>query len=120
MANLQKENIHSDDKLLVDELDDLSYNLFELSGKFGMDHIETSNHSPFQFDFRGILSYKGNNLPVTGIGRLEHIDGGYVSCLLSFKFTLKGDILPEELLKRHTVEDISVEVLQSILKPRDN
>lgn len=117
VANLQKENIYSDDKLLLDELGVLSDNRFMLLGKFGLDYIETSTHSPFQFDFKGILIYNGNNLPVYGVGRLEHIDGGYVACLLSFNFTLRGEILPEEILTRHTVEDISVEVLQSILKP---
>lgn len=119
VANLQKENIHSDDKLLQDELNVLSDNGFMLVGQFGLDYIETSTHNPFQFNFKGILIYEGNNLPIYGVGRLEHVDGGYVACLLSFKFTLRGDILPEEILKRHAVEDISVEVLQSILKPEN-
>jgi len=118
-ANLQKQNIHSDDILLEEELGDLTENLFELSGKLGMEYIETSNHSPFQFEFKGTLSFTGNKLPVSGLGRLEHIDGGYVACLLSFKFILDNAILPEEILKRHAVEDISVEVLQSILKPEE-
>jgi len=119
VANLQKENIHSDDKLLLDELNGLSDNGFELSGKFGMDHIETSSHTPIEFDYKGTLSYADNIITVSGLGRLEHIDGSYIACLLSFKFALDSSILPVEIKERHTVDDISVEVLQSVLKPKN-
>jgi len=119
-ANLKLKDIRSDDTLLEEELVGLQANEFVLSGKFGLDQIETSTHRPLQFDYKGILSYTGNRLSVYGVGQLEHIDGGEIACLLSFNFDIDSAILPDDIKNRHRVEDISVEVLQSILKPEGN
>jgi hypothetical protein len=118
-AYVDKADIHTIDSLLLKELRFAAFNNIELTGKFGIDHIETAKHDPMRFDFKGTLTYSTVNLPVDGIGELQHIDAGSIACILEFKFNLDSTVLTEKLRQEHNVENISIEVLQSLLKPQD-
>ena len=90
-----------------------------LTGKFGVDHIETSNHEPLQFQFSGMLANDHQEIPVAGVAELQHIGGGGdVSCLLGFSFTLDKTAIPPEFADGGELREIKVQVLQTILKRR--
>jgi hypothetical protein len=87
-----------------------------LTGKFGVDYIETSNHEPLQFEFTGALTQNGREVPVHGMAELQHIGGGGdFSCLLGFNFTVSSSLIPSEFDVPDDLKEIKVQVLQTIL-----
>ncbi len=97
----------------------MSFTEITLTGKFGVDHIETSNHEPLQFEFTGVLAHDQQEIPVTGRAELQHIGGGGdVSCLLGFSFVLDKSSIPAEFTRNKDIKEIKVQVLQTVLKRR--
>lgn len=96
---------------------DFPFEEIVLTGKFGVDYIETSNHEPRQFEFTGTLTRNGLEVPVHGMAELQHIGGGGdFSCLLGFNFTLSRSSIPPEFNIADNLQEIKVQVLQTILK----
>lgn len=116
---LEKQSIETRDELLIDDLKALPERI-DLYGKFGVTEIQTTTHLPMEFDLKGKLAVGSNLIPVSGMAKLQHIDGGDIACLLSFEFVLPKDALPADFVERHSVDEIEIKVLQSILNPRSN
>jgi len=116
---LEKGSIQTRDDLLLKDLESLPQRI-ELNGNFGTVEIQTTTHVPLIFPLVGKLSVGSTIIPVNGMAKLQHIDGGDIACLLSFEFTLSKEVLPLDMVKRHRVEEIEIRVLQSILNPRLN
>jgi hypothetical protein len=95
---------------------DFPFDEIVLTGKFGVDYIETSNHEPRQFEFAGILTQNGLEVPVHGMAELQHVGGGGdFSCLLGFNFTISRSSIPAEFNVADNLQEIKVQVLQTIL-----
>lgn len=64
----------------------------------GEDKIDTGKHSPKTFEFRATLNYKTSDLPISGIGSLEHIEGGsHLKCVLGLTFEVSAEFLQNRL-----------------------
>jgi hypothetical protein len=99
---------------------DFPFSEITLTGKFGVDHIETSNHEPLQFEFSGVLAENQQEIPVQGSAELQHIGGGGdISCLLGFTITLDKSSLPAEFVFSEDLQEVRIQVLQTILNRRN-
>ncbi len=70
-------------------------NTWVLRGNLNLGRINTTTHTPQNFQLTGILELPLNQkLTVKGIGRLEHIGGGEeMACELAFYFDLDAGLL---------------------------
>lgn len=90
---------------------------FSLSGRFEVDHIETGNHEPMEFQFTGVLTNGRQEIPVSGVAQLQHIGGGGdVACLLGFGFNLKQSQIPTGYSGAENLQQIKVQVMQTVLR----
>gem|GEM_PF-4052468 len=97
---VETDAVHVSDNMVKDVLDSLKDRYFELSGKFGMKYVQTTNHNPKEFDFEGSIVHGTRRIGVSGTGKLQHIGGGAsYSCLLSFNFPMDKNLLPKKLVK---------------------
>ncbi len=111
-------------KTLVNTADDYHANFgfltdsekIEMTGKFKVDHIETSNHAPLNFEFSGMLTQKDASLPIFGRAELQHIGGGgSFSCMLGYSFIIKQETLRLNNIGSAYLKEVKVQVLQTIL-----
>ena len=79
----------------------------------GQNKIDTSKHPPMTFEFSANMSYKQTDLPITGTGSLEHIEGGsHMKCILGLTFEFRGDFLKNRSLEG---KNIKVHIHQLVL-----
>jgi hypothetical protein len=124
--NLDNDNAEFIAKLKINTfMDTDDENLFQwassedevmMTGKFEVDHIETTNHTPMQFGFSGVLTQNLVSIPISGTSELQHIGaGGAYSCMLGFSFILDERILKEIDIVNLNLKKVKVQVLQTIL-----
>ncbi|WP_148230069.1 hypothetical protein [Marivirga tractuosa] len=81
--------------------------------KSGEDKIDTGKHPPKTFEFRATLNYKTSDLPISGTGSLEHIEGGsHLKCVLGLTFEVSAEFLQNRLSES---KNIKVHIHQLVL-----
>ncbi|SHM89782.1 hypothetical protein SAMN04488057_104279 [Cyclobacterium lianum] len=79
----------------------------------GEDKIDTGKHPPKTFEFRATLNYKTSDLPISGTGSLEHIEGGsHLKCVLGLTFEVSAEFLQNRLSES---KNIKVHIHQLVL-----
>ncbi len=94
--------------------------LIRLTGKLGLESINTSSHPPQHFQFTGQLGEQGNQIMIQGTGHLEHVDGGEeFTCLLGLQFEMEPSLFLEGEIVHQITGNIKVQLIQTILKKMD-
>ena len=99
---------------LDEVLSNLSGNQISLTGKLGLEYINTTGHPPLDFQFTGVLST--SNEMVGGVGYLEHITNkGLFSCVLTMNFTMKVEDLGVDISGLNPDDEVQFEVVQIVM-----
>jgi len=92
-----------------------------MKGRFKVDYIETSNHAALHFEFSGVLTQVGVEIPIHGLAELQHIGGGgSVSCMLGYSFEIDQETLRTHKVGNPNLQKVKVQVLQTILNKNNN
>ncbi|MCF6361255.1 MAG: hypothetical protein L3J29_10905 [Cyclobacteriaceae bacterium] len=96
-------------------------NEVSLTGRFNVDHIETSNHAALNFEFSGVLTQNEVSIPIYGSAELQHIGGGgSISCMLGYSFEIDEETLRMNNVGYPNLRKVKVQVMQTILNRNNN
>ncbi|PCI93763.1 MAG: hypothetical protein COB15_15800 [Flavobacteriales bacterium] len=111
---IDKSTLRCNDLKVNEKLSLMKYDEIIFSGKFGLDNIETNDHSTIDFVVEGVIST--NNKTLMGKGRLEHISPeDHISCLLTLKFIIDKDDLGLNLEDLNLNNEVQIDVVQVLL-----